>query len=154
MSQAEKKLLELGHRLPVAAAPVANYVPYVVSGKTVYLSGQLPFRDGKIAYAGQLGEDLSTDQGYMAAQLCALNLLAQLKSACGGDLDRVARVLKITGYVSCEHDFTDIPKCINGASDLLVDVLGEAGRHARAAVGVASLPANAGVEIDAIVELK
>lgn len=153
MSQAEKKLLELGHRLPPAAAPVANYVPYVVSGKTVYVSGQLPMRDGKIAYAGQLGEDLSVDQGYMAAQLCALNVLAQVKAACG-DLDRVARVVKITGYVSCEHDFTDIPKCVNGASDLLVDVLGEAGRHARAAVGVASLPANAGVEIDAIVELK
>lgn len=153
MSQAEKKLLELGHRLPAAAAPVANYVAYVVSGKTVYVSGQLPMRDGKIAYAGQLGEDLSVDQGYMAAQLCALNVLAQVKAACG-DLDRVARVVKITGYVSCEHDFTDIPKCVNGASDLLVDVLGEAGRHARAAVGVASLPANAGVEIDAIVELK
>ena len=139
---------------PHAPQAIGTYSQAICAGNTVYLSGQLPFRDGKIAYAGQLGEDLSTDQGYMAAQLCALNLLAQLKSACGGDLDRVARVLKITGYVSCEHDFTDIPKCINGASDLLVDVLGEAGRHARAAVGVASLPANAGVEIDAIVELK
>jgi enamine deaminase RidA (YjgF/YER057c/UK114 family) len=154
MSQAEQKLLELGHRLPEAVAPVANYVPYVVSGKTLYLAGQLPIRDGKVVYAGEVGHDVSVDQAYMAARLCAINLLAQMKAACGGDLDRVARVLKLTGYVSCEHDFTDIPKCINGASDLLVDVFGDAGKHARAAVGVASLPANACVEIDAIVELK
>lgn len=154
MSQAEQKLAALGLELPVAAAPVANYVGYTVSGKTVYISGQLPFRDGKVAYAGRLGAGLAVDDGYAAGRQCGLNILAQLKAACGGDLDRVARVLRLGGFVSCAPEFTDAPKCVNGASDLMVAVFGDAGRHARAAVGVASLPAGAAVEVDAIVELK
>jgi len=140
--------------LPVAAAPVANYVGYTVSGKTVYVSGQLPFRDGKVAYAGRLGAGLSVEDGYAAGRQCGLNILAQLKAACGGDLDRVARVLRLGGFVNSSPEFTDAPKCVNGASDLMVAVFGDAGRHARAAVGVASLPAGAAVEVDAIVELK
>jgi enamine deaminase RidA (YjgF/YER057c/UK114 family) len=154
MSQAEQKLAALGLELPVAAAPVANYVGYTVSGKTVYISGQLPFRDGKVAYAGRLGAELSVEEGYAAGRQCGLNILAQLKAACGGDLDRVARVLRLGGFVNSSPEFTDAPKCVNGASDLMVAVFGDAGRHARAAVGVASLPAGAAVEVDAIVELK
>jgi enamine deaminase RidA (YjgF/YER057c/UK114 family) len=154
MSQAEQKLAALGLELPVAAAPVANYVGYTVSGKTVYISGQLPFRDGKIAYAGRLGAGVSVDDGYAAGRQCGLNILAQLKAACGGDLDRVARVLRLGGFVNSSPEFTDAPKCVNGASDLMVAVFGDAGGHARAAVGVASLPAGAAVEVDAIVELK
>jgi enamine deaminase RidA (YjgF/YER057c/UK114 family) len=154
MSQAEQKLAALGLELPVAAAPVANYVGYTVSGKTVYVSGQLPFRDGKVAYAGRLGAGLSVEDGYAAGRQCGLNILAQLKAACGGDLDRVARVLRLGGFVNSSPEFTDAPKCVNGASDLMVAVFGDAGRHARAAVGVASLPAGAAVEVDAIVELK
>lgn len=154
MSQAEQRLAQLGLTLPVAAAPVANYVPFVLSGKTLYVAGQLPFQNGQVAHPGHLGDNVTVEQGYEAARFCALNLLAQIKAACGGDLDRVARILKLTGYVSCAAGFTDIPKCINGASDLMVAVFGDAGKHARAAVGVPSLPANASVEIDAIVELK
>ncbi len=154
MSQAEQKLAALGLELPVAAAPVANYVGYTVSGKTVYISGQLPFRDGKVAYAGRLGAGVSVEDGYAAGRQCGLNILAQLKAACGGDLDRVARVLRLGGFVNSSPEFTDAPKCVNGASDLMVAVFGDAGRHARAAVGVASLPAGAAVEVDAIVELK
>ncbi len=154
MSQAEQKLAALGLELPIAAAPVANYVGYTVSGKTVYISGQLPFRDGKIAYAGRLGAGVFVEDGYAAGRQCGLNILAQLKAACGGDLDRVARVLRLGGFVNSSPEFTDAPKCVNGASDLMVAVFGDAGRHARAAVGVASLPAGAAVEVDAIVELK
>ena len=154
MSKAEEKLAALGLELPVAAAPVANYVGYTVSGKTVYVSGQLPFKDGKLLVAGRLGAGVSIEDGYAAGRQCGLNILAHLKAACGGDLDRVARVLRLGGFVNSTPEFTDAPKCVNGASDLMVAVFGDAGRHARAAVGVASLPANAAVEVDAIVELK
>jgi enamine deaminase RidA (YjgF/YER057c/UK114 family) len=154
MSNAEEKLAALGLELPVAAAPVANYVGYTVSGRTVYISGQLPFRDGKVAFTGRLGGGVSIEDGYAAGRQCGLNILAHLKAACGGDLDRVARVLRLGGFVSCTPEFTDAPKCVNGASDLMVAVFGDAGRHARAAVGVASLPAGATVEVDAIVELR
>jgi enamine deaminase RidA (YjgF/YER057c/UK114 family) len=154
MSNAEERLAALGLELPEAAAPVANYVGHTVSGKTVYISGQLPFRNGKLAYTGRLGAGVMIDDGYAAGRQCGLNILAHLKVACGGDLDRVARVLRLGGFVNCTPEFNDAPKCVNGASDLMVEVFGEAGRHARAAVGVASLPAGASVEIDAIVELK
>ncbi len=154
MSKAEEKLAALGLELPEAAAPVANYVGHTVSGKTVYISGQLPFRNGKLAYTGRLGAGVMIDDGYAAGRQCGLNILAHLKVACGGDLDRVARVLRLGGFVNCTPEFNDAPKCVNGASDLMVAVFGDAGRHARAAVGVASLPAGASVEIDAIVELK
>lgn len=154
MSKAEEKLAALGLELPEAAAPVANYVGHVVSGKTVYISGQLPYRNGKLAYTGRLGAGVMIDDGYAAGRQCGLNILAHLKVACGGDLDRVARVVRLGGFVNCTPEFNDAPKCVNGASDLMVAVFGDAGRHARAAVGVASLPAGAAVEVDAIVELK
>lgn len=154
MSKAEENLAALGLELPVAAAPVANYVGYAVSGKTVYISGQLPFRDGKLACVGRLGAGVSVEDGYAAGRQCGLNILAHLKAACGGDLDRVSRVLRLGGFVNCTPEFTDAPKCVNGASDLMVAVFGDSGRHARAAVGVASLPAGAAVEVDAVVELK
>jgi enamine deaminase RidA (YjgF/YER057c/UK114 family) len=154
MSKAEERLAALGLELPEAAAPVANYVGHTVSGKTVYISGQLPFRNGRLAYTGRLGAGVMIDDGYAAGRQCGLNILAHLKVACGGDLDRVARVLRLGGFVNCTPEFNDAPKCVNGASDLMVAVFGDAGRHARAAVGVASLPAGASVEIDAIVELK
>lgn len=154
MSKAEERLAALGLELPVAAAPVANYVGYTVSGKTVFVSGQLPFKDGKLTVAGRLGAGVSIEDGYAAGRQCGLNILAHLKAACGGDLDRVARVLRLGGFVNSTPEFTDAPKCVNGASDLMVAVFGDAGKHARAAVGVASLPAGAAVEVDAIVELK
>jgi enamine deaminase RidA (YjgF/YER057c/UK114 family) len=154
MSKAEEKLAALGLELPEAAAPVANYVGHTISGKTVYISGQLPYRNGKLAYTGRLGAGVMIDDGYAAGRQCGLNILAHLKVACGGDLDRVARVLRLGGFVNCTPEFNDAPKCVNGASDLMVAVFGDAGRHARAAVGVASLPAGAAVEVDAIVELK
>lgn len=153
MSQAEQKLAALGLTLPAAAAPVANYVGYTVSGRTVFVSGQLPFRDGKLPFTGRLGAGVTLEQGYEAGRLCGLNLLAHLKAACGGDLDRVTRVLRLGGFVACTPEFTDAPKCVNGASDLMVAVFGEAGRHARAAVGVASLPAGAPVEVDGVFEI-
>ncbi|NJD86577.1 MAG: RidA family protein [Betaproteobacteria bacterium] len=154
MSKAEERLAALGLELPAAAAPVANYVGYTVSGKTVYVSGQLPFKDGQVLVAGRLGAGVSIEDGYAAGRQCGLNILAHLKAACGGDLDRVARVLRLGGFVNSTPEFTDAPKCVNGASDLMVAVFGDAGKHARAAVGVASLPAGAAVEVDAIVELK
>lgn len=154
MSKAEERLAALGLELPVAAAPVANYVGQVVSGRLAFVSGQLPFRDGRIAYTGRLGDGVTVEDGYAAGRQCALNILAHLKVACGGDLDRVARVVRLGGFVACTPEFTDAPKCVNGASDLMVAVFGDAGRHARAAVGVASLPGGATVEVDAIVELR
>ncbi len=154
MSKAEEKLAALGLELPVAAAPVANYVGFTVSGKTVYISGQLPFKGGKLLVTGRLGAGVTIEDGYAAGRQCGLNILAHLKAACGGDLDRVSRVLRLGGFVNSTPEFTDAPKCVNGASDLMVAVFGDAGRHARAAVGVASLPAGAAVEVDAIVELK
>lgn len=154
MSKAEERLAALGLEMPVAAAPVANYVGFTVSGKTVFISGQLPMKDGKPLVTGRLGAGVSPEDGYAAGRQCGLNILAHLKVACGGDLDRVARVLRLGGFVACTPEFTDAPKCVNGASDLMVAVFGDAGRHARAAVGVASLPAGAAVEVDAVVELK
>jgi enamine deaminase RidA (YjgF/YER057c/UK114 family) len=154
MSEATSKLAALGLTLPAPAAPVANYVGYTISGKTVFISGQLPFKDGKLTCVGKLGAGVSLEEGYAAGRQSGLNILAHLQAACGGDLDRVARVLRLGGFVNSTPEFTDAPKCVNGASDLMVAVFGEAGRHARAAVSVASLPAGAAVEIDAIVELK
>jgi enamine deaminase RidA (YjgF/YER057c/UK114 family) len=149
----EQRLAALGLELPQPAAPAANYLPYTISGKLVLVSGQLPIRDGKVIVSGRLGDLLSVEQGQAAARLCALNLLAQAKAACGGDLARLGRCLKLGGFVSCTPDFTDHPKVINGASDLIAEVMGEAGRHARFAVGCASLPLDAAVEVEAIFEL-
>ncbi len=151
--QIETRLKTLGITLPDLVAPVANYVPWVISGNLVFISGQITVENGELAYVGKLGDSVSTEVGVQAANLCARNLLAQLKAACGGDLNRVRRVVKLGGFVNCTPEFTDQPKVINGASDLMVEVFGEAGRHARAAVGVASLPLGVSVEIDGVFEI-
>lgn len=148
----DAKLASLGITLPAAAAPAANYVPYVLSGKMLHVSGQLPMESGKIAVTGQLGAGVHTTEGQRAAELCAINILAQAQAALG-DLDRIVRVVKINVLVSSTPDFHEQHLVANGASNLLANVLGEAGKHARAAVGMASLPLNAAVEIDAIIEV-
>ncbi|MCX8997620.1 RidA family protein [Rhizobiaceae bacterium BDR2-2] len=148
----ESRLAELGIVLPVAAAPAANYVPYTISGNLLHLSGQLPMENGKLAVTGLVGRDVDVAAARRAAELCAINLLAQAQAALG-DLSRIGRIVKIQGFVASTPDFTEQHLVINGASDLLVAVLGDAGRHARAAVGMASLPLNAAVEIDAIMEI-
>jgi enamine deaminase RidA (YjgF/YER057c/UK114 family) len=153
----EARLQELGIQLPTPPAPVANYVPYAVSGKLVFIAGQVPFVDGKIAFTGKCSPTpiggVSIERGAEAARVCFLNGLAQLKAAAGGDLDRVARIVQLRGYVACTPDFLDHPKVINGASDLAVAVFGEAGRHARAAVGVPSLPGDSTAEVEVVAEL-
>ncbi|MFD2233364.1 RidA family protein [Phaeospirillum tilakii] len=149
----DARLAELGLVLPTPAVAVANYLPFVVSGPLLFVSGQLPFADGKVAVTGRLGESVSIEDGQRAARLCAINLLAQARIAAGGDLDRVTRLVRLGGFVASTPDFTGQPQVLNGASDLFVAVLGEAGRHARAAVGVAALPLGAAVEIEAVFEL-
>jgi enamine deaminase RidA (YjgF/YER057c/UK114 family) len=149
----EARLKELGIALPQASAPVANYVPFTVSGKLVIVSGQVSVRDGKPEFVGKLGREISIPEGQQAARLCALNILSHLKNACGGDLDRVRRVLRLGGFVNCTADFTSMPQVVNGASDLMVEVFGDKGRHARAAVGVNSLPLGVAVEVEAMFEL-
>jgi enamine deaminase RidA (YjgF/YER057c/UK114 family) len=149
----EARLKELGIALPAAAAPVANYVPYVISGNLVFVSGQVPVAGGEMQLPGRVGEDLSAEDGQQAARLCALGLLAQLKAAAGGDLDRVSQIIRLGGFVNCTADFTELPLVMNGASNLMVEVFGDKGRHARAAVGCPSLPMGAAVEIDGIFEI-
>lgn len=151
MSRIAKKLADLGLEIPSPAAPVANYVPYVICGKQLFISGQVSNGPGGVI-KGKLGADFSVEQGADAARACAINLIAQMKSALG-DLDRVRRIVKLSAFVNCTPDFADQPKVVNGASDLMVAVFGDAGRHARAAVGAPSLPLGAAVEIDAIVEI-
>lgn len=146
----EARLQESGIVLPEAAAPVASYVPVVVQGGFAHVSGQLPFIDGELV-TGRLGEDISVEAGTAAARACGLMILAQLKAA--GVLEKVERVVKLGGFVSSTAEFTDQPKVINGASDLMLDVFGEIGKHARAAVGVPALPLGAAVEVDAIIAL-
>ncbi|WP_395329987.1 RidA family protein [Novosphingobium sp. BL-8H] len=152
MTEIETRLAALGLTLPEAAAPVAAYVPVVIAGDTAYISGQLPFVDGKLV-TGRLGEDVSLEAGVEAAQACAVMILAQLKAALGS-LDRVERVVKLGAFVNSTGDFTDQPKIANGASELMVAVFGDAGKHARSAVGVPVLPLGAAVEVDAIVTLR
>lgn len=147
-TSADDNLNRLGITLPVAPAPAANYVPYVVAGNMVYVSGQLPLVDGKLSVTGHVGKNLSTEEAAGQARLCAINLLAQLKAACGGDLSRVKQVVKLGGFVACTDDFTDQPEVINGASDLMVEVFGDAGRHARFAVGSNTLPRGTCVEVE------
>jgi len=149
----ETRLEELGLSLPEASAPVANYVPFVVSGSLVIISGQLPLKGDKLLFTGKVGDAVSVGEAVVAARQSALNVIAQLKQACDGDLSRVKRIVKLGGFVAAGEDFTDHPKVINGASDLMVDVFGDAGRHARAAVGCPSLPLDAPVEVEAIVEI-
>lgn len=148
----ETRLSELGIELPDAPAPAANYVPFTVSGNLVFVSGQIPMADGSIT-TGRVGDDLSVEDGAAAARVCGLNILAQVKAACGGDLSRVRRCLKLGGFVTSAPGFTDQPLVINGASNLMVEVLGESGRHARFAVGAPELPLGAAVEVEAIFEI-
>lgn len=149
----EARLAEKNIRLPEAAAPAANYVPWVVAGNLVFVSGQITMEGGEVRYQGKVGEDYSVAEAQRAARLCALNLIAQLRAACGGDLDRVRRVVKLGGFVNSAPGFTEQHLVINGASDLMVEVFGEAGRHARAAVGVPALPFGVAVEVDGVFEL-
>ena len=151
--QIDARLAELGITVPEAVAPVANYVGHVVSGNLVFVSGQVPIEDGQARYVGKVGADLTVDFGQAAARLCAINIIAQLKAACGGDLDRVARIVKLTGFVNSTPEFTQQPQVVNGASDLMVEVFGDKGRHARAAVSAATLPLGVAVEVEAIAEI-
>lgn len=148
----DARLTELGITLPKAAAPAANYVPYVLSGNQLWIAGQVTFWDGKLKYRGKVGVDISVEDGIAAARICGLNILAQAKAALG-DLDRVVRVIKLGGFVNAPGEFHEHPKVINGASDLIVDVFGEAGKHARFAVGASGLPLDSSVEIDAVMHV-
>jgi enamine deaminase RidA (YjgF/YER057c/UK114 family) len=149
----EMKLAELGIMLPRPMAPIANYVPYVVTGNLVVVSGQVPATDGRIAVTGKVGGGLSLDQGVAAARLCFINVLVYLKAACGGDLDRVKRVVRLGGFIAAPPEFTQQAQVMNGASDLAVAVFGEAGRHARTTIGVPALPADAAVEVEGLFEI-
>ncbi|SDP62968.1 Enamine deaminase RidA, house cleaning of reactive enamine intermediates, YjgF/YER057c/UK114 family [Phyllobacterium sp. YR620] len=152
-STIESRLKELGIELPVAAAPAANYVPFAQTGKLLLTSGQLPLSGGKLIHTGLLGAQLAVAEGQEAARACAINILSQAKAALG-DLDKIARIVKITVFVASTPNFTEQHLVANGASDLLVAVLGDAGRHARSAVGTAALPLNAPVEVEAIIEVR
>lgn len=149
----DARLAELGIDLPEASTPVANYVGFVQTGNLVFVSGQVTLKDGSPQYIGKLGDSISLEDGQAAARLCAINIIAQVKAACGGDLDRVQRVVKLGGFVNSTPDFTDQPKVVNGASDLMVEVFGDKGRHARAAVSAGSLPLGVSVEVEAVVEI-
>lgn len=153
MPSIDDKLKALGLELPPAPAPVANYVPAVATGNLLFISGQISKRGDGQLLVGKLGDGVDVPAGREAARICALNILAQAKAALGS-LERIARIVKLTGFVNATPSFTDHPSVVNGASDLLVDVLGEAGRHTRSAVGVAGLPLDAAVEIEAIIEIK
>lgn len=153
MNDIDKRLAELGIELPVPAKPVANYVGWVQSGNLVFTAGQITMVNGKLEYQGKVGKEFTVEQGNAAARACAINIIAQVKDACGGDLSRVKRVVKLVGFVNATPEFVDHPKVINGASDLMVEVFGDKGKHARSAVGAGSLPLNVAVEVEAIVEI-
>ena len=149
----DDRLKELDIVLPTPPAPVASYVPHVVSGNLVYISGQITLAADGLKYVGTVGKELSLEDGNAAAKLCAVNVIAQAKAACGGDLDRVKRVVKVTVFVNAVPGFAQHPEVANGASDLFVAVFGEAGKHARAAVGAGSLPRNVATEVEAVIEI-
>jgi enamine deaminase RidA (YjgF/YER057c/UK114 family) len=149
----DMKLAELGITLPRPMPPIANYVPYVVTGNVVVVSGQVPAVDGRIAVTGKVGQGVSLDQGIEAARLCFINVLVHLKAACGGDLDRVKRVVRLGGFIASAPEFTSQAQVMNGASDLAVAVFNEAGRHARTTIGVPALPADAAVEVEGLFEI-
>jgi len=153
MSKIESRLKELGIVLPTPPAPVASYVPYVVTRNLVFISGQVTATPEGLKFVGKVGADISLEGGKEAAKLCAVNLLAQLKAACGGDLERVRRCVKLAVFVNATSDFTQHPEVGNGASDLIVAVLGDAGKHARAATGAGSLPRGVAVEVDGVFEI-
>jgi len=152
--QIDARLKELGIVLAEPPAPRANYVGYVVTGNLIFTAGQVPLKDGKLEFIGKLGRDMTAEQGYEAAKLCAINVLANVKAALGGDLDRVVRCVKLTGFVNSTPDFPDHPKVINGASDLIVAVLGDKGKHARSAVGMGGLPFGVATEVEGVFEFR
>jgi enamine deaminase RidA (YjgF/YER057c/UK114 family) len=149
----DTRLKELDITLPTPPAPVASYVPYVISGKQVFISGQVTMADGGLKYVGIVGKEISLEDGQAAARLCAINLLAQLKAACGGDLDKVKRCVKLGVFVNAVPGYDKHPEVANGASNLMMEVFGDAGKHARAAVGAGSLPRNVAVEVEAVFEI-
>ena len=150
----EENIKKLDLKIPDLPSPLANYVPYKVSDNTVYVSGQGPVIDGRIIYSGKVGNEISQEEGVKAAELCCINIIAALKSSINGDWNRLDTFLKLGGFVNCDNDFSDQPKIINGASDLLVNIFGDKGRHSRFAVGSNALPLNISVEIDAIIKIK
>ena len=150
----EENIKKLDLKIPDLPSPLANYVPYKVSDNTVYVSGQGPVIDGEFIYSGKVGNEISQEEGIKAAELCCINIIAALKSSINGDWNRLDTFLKLGGFVNCDNDFSDQPKIINGASDLLVNIFGDKGRHSRFAVGSNSLPLNISVEIDAIIKIK
>lgn len=149
----DARLAELGITLPSAMPPLANYVPYVASGALVVVSGQVPAQDGKIVVTGKLAEGVTVEQGQAAARLCFLNVLTHLRTACGGDLDRVRRVIRLGGFVASPPSFSQHAMVMNGASDLAVEIFGDAGRHARSTIGVPALPGDAAVEVEGMFEI-
>lgn len=150
----QERLQELGITLEEAPKSMANYVPFVQIGNMIYISGQLPFKEGVLLYKGKLGDNVTLEEGQLAARQCAINIITQLKAACQGDLSKVERCVRLGGFVNCTNDFEAHPKVINGASDLMVAVFGEAGKHARAAIGTSSLPLGVSVEVEASFLLK
>lgn len=154
MGEIDKRLAALGIAIPAPAAPVANYVGWVRTGNLVFTAGQVPVKDGEFPYRGKVGADVTVEAAQAAARLCAINIIAQIKAALGGDLDRVRRVVKLVGFVNGTAEFADHPKVVNGASDLMVEVFGDRGKHARSAVGSGSLPLNVAVEIEAVFEVE
>lgn len=154
MTAIEARLQQMDLALPKAAPPAANYVPYTISGNTLYIAGQIPFLNGERAHMGRLGENMGIEAGQKAARACALNILAQVLAAVDGDESRIVRCLKLGGFVNCVPEFDQMPAVINGASDLIAEVLGERGKHARFAVGAPNLPFGVAVEIDAIFEIR
>ena len=149
----DQRLKELNIELDEASVPAGSYVPYVVTNNLVFISGQLPFINGELTIKGRVGENVTIDDAIKMSEACAKALLSQLKAACNGNLDRVKKVVKLGGFVASSPDFTDQPKVINGASDLIVNIFGDKGKHARFAVGVAALPLNVPVEIDGVFEI-
>ncbi len=150
----DTRLAELGITLPNASPPAGSYVPFTIAGNLVTISGQVPLGPDGLQFRGKLGADFDVDAGQQAARLAGLNVLAQLKAACGGDLDRIVQLVKLGGFINATPDFTDHPAVMNGASDLMVEVFGEAGKHARFAMGAGSLPFNVAVEVEAVAEIE
>ena len=150
----DENIKNLGLNIPDLPKALANYVPFKIIGKTIYISGQAPVHNGELIYKGKVGSDISIEDGIKAAKLCVINIIAALKTGLEGDWDKLDSFVKLTGFVNCQDNFTDQPKIINGASDMLVEIFGDQGRHARVAVGSNALPLGIAVEIDAIVQLK
>ena len=150
----EENIKNLGLNIPELPKALANYVPYKIVGNSIYISGQAPAQNGEVIYKGKVGSDITVEDGIEAAKLCVINIIAAVKTGLDGDWDKLDSFVKLTGYVNCQDNFTDQPQVINGASDMLVDIFGEQGRHARVAVGSNALPLGIAVEIDAIVQLK